>query len=154
MALPDPVSPAAGQDIDKAFWDAQVYERAVDLAAPWVAYTPTWYVNGAARSTIGNGTLLGKYKQIGKTCFFNIRFVWGSTTSIVTGLWYFSLPAGVGRNGYVLGYGAAQGIPVVANQSAGFVFLKRHDGQDVSSTVPGAWGAGMDLNINGLFETT
>jgi hypothetical protein len=36
--------------------------------------------------------LSGRYKQIGKTVFFQVKFVFGSTTSAGTGHWNFSLP--------------------------------------------------------------
>lgn len=52
----------------------------------WTAYTPTW------SGTIGNGTLSGKYTQIGKTVIGYLRVVWGSTTSHGTGVQIVGLP--------------------------------------------------------------
>jgi hypothetical protein len=48
---------------------------AVDTTA-WTSWTPT-FTNWA----IGNGTIDAKYKQIGKTVFFRIKFTLGSTTT-------------------------------------------------------------------------
>jgi hypothetical protein len=52
----------------------------------YASYTPT-FVN----LTVGNGTLTGKYKQIGKTITGSIDLVWGSTTSL-GGAATFTLP--------------------------------------------------------------
>ncbi len=65
-------------------------ESASDLTA-WTAYTPTITADQGGFS-LGNGTLSGRYKQIGKTVFFNLKFVFGSTTSAGGGHWNFSLP--------------------------------------------------------------
>jgi hypothetical protein len=46
----------------------------------WTAYTPTWTSDSGSPS-IGNGTLVGRYKQLGKTVFFNLKLTYGSTTT-------------------------------------------------------------------------
>lgn len=43
----------------------------------WSSYTPT-----LGNATLGNGTLTGKYAQVGKTVFTRILLVLGSTTSL------------------------------------------------------------------------
>lgn len=48
---------------------------------PWTSYTPTLRTNGGT-ITLGNGSVDGAYKQIGKTCFFRLKFTIGSTTNI------------------------------------------------------------------------
>ncbi len=48
----------------------------VDLTA-WSSWTPTW-----TNLTVGNGTVVAKYKQIGKTTFCRVSLVFGTTTSI------------------------------------------------------------------------
>lgn len=55
------------------------------------SYTPTW---AGGTVSIGNGTLTGKYQQIGKKVFLQIHLVGGSTTNWggATG-WTFSLPS-------------------------------------------------------------
>lgn len=57
----------------------------------WTAYTPTITAD-AGGFALNNGTLTGRYKQVGKTVFFSLKFVFGSTTSPGTGHWNFSLP--------------------------------------------------------------
>lgn len=53
---------------------------------PWISYTPT-----LNNMTLGNGTLVAKYRQIGKNIDLRISIVWGSTTSL-SGSFSFSLP--------------------------------------------------------------
>lgn len=43
----------------------------------WQSFTPTW-----TNLSVGNGTLVAKYVQIGKTVHFRIKLIFGSTTSI------------------------------------------------------------------------
>lgn len=57
----------------------------------WTDYTPTITADGGGFA-LNNGTLTGRYKQIGKTVFFKLKFIYGSTTSPGSGHWNFSLP--------------------------------------------------------------
>jgi hypothetical protein len=57
----------------------------------WPSYSPTLGAD-TTNPTLGNATLVGEYAVIGKLCFFNIRFVYGSTTTAGSGNWHFSLP--------------------------------------------------------------
>jgi hypothetical protein len=63
-----------------------------EVSGSWVAYTPT-----LTNITLGNGTLTGRYKQIGKLVFFEVTLTFGSTTTLATVANYtqsprFSLP--------------------------------------------------------------
>ena len=60
-------------------------------ADAWTVYTPTVTADGGGFS-LGNGTLSGRYKQLGKTVHFYAKFTFGSTTSPGAGHWNFSLP--------------------------------------------------------------
>ena len=57
----------------------------------WTSFTPTWTTSGSEPS-IGNGTLIGYYTLIGKTCFFKIWLLAGSSTNGGSGAFTFSLP--------------------------------------------------------------
>lgn len=57
----------------------------------WTSYTPTITADGGGFA-LNNGTLTGRYKQVGKTVFFKLKFIFGSTTAAGTGHWNFSLP--------------------------------------------------------------
>lgn len=64
------------------------------LVGEWTPYTPIWSTD-AGVTTLGNGTLIGKYQRIGNTINFRIQFDWGSGTSQTNPgeNWRFSLPA-------------------------------------------------------------
>lgn len=57
----------------------------------WQDYTPSITAGGGS-PTVGNGTITGKYIQIGKTVFFYVELEWGSTTSFGSGTVSISLP--------------------------------------------------------------
>ena len=60
---------------------------------PWQTWTPTY-----TRLTIGNGTVVARYQQIGKTINFFWKLTWGTTTS-VTNYPVFSLPVAAFNSG-------------------------------------------------------
>ena len=63
------------------------------IGGAWVAYTPTWTSAGTPPA-IGNGTLVGKYWQLGKTIGVRISLIAGSTTTFgnSSNAWTFALP--------------------------------------------------------------
>lgn len=60
-------------------------------ADAWTSYTPTWTAL-STNPTLGNGTLTGKYIQLGKIVMFRISIVFGSTTTVGNGTWSLTLP--------------------------------------------------------------
>ena len=81
------------------------------FAATFQNYAPTWTASGVAPS-LGDGTLTGKYVQIGGLVVARVGWTAGSTTTYGTGTWKFSLP--VAAAGSVCG-GTAQGNDVGVN---------------------------------------
>lgn len=66
--------------------------------AAWTTYTPAWTSTGT-QPTLGDGTLTGRYVNLGATIVGEIRLLFGSTTTRGTGSYKFSLPAtGVAEN--------------------------------------------------------
>jgi hypothetical protein len=57
----------------------------------WTAYTPQWTA-ASVNPAIGNGTIEGWYKVVGKTCFVRGNIAMGSTTTFGSGEWYVSMP--------------------------------------------------------------
>lgn len=57
----------------------------------YLTYTPAWTASGTAPA-VGNGTIAGRYLQIGKLVHVKIRLTAGSTSTFGTGDWRFSLP--------------------------------------------------------------
>lgn len=60
-------------------------------AGAWTAYTPVWAATGTAVS-LGNGTIVGRYYQVGKLVVASVRLLAGSTTTFGTGTYSFTLP--------------------------------------------------------------
>lgn len=56
----------------------------------WAAWTPSW-----TNLTVGNGTVVARYTQIGKFVYFHLRITFGTTTS-VSGTVSFSTPTTMG----------------------------------------------------------
>lgn len=50
-------------------------------AAGTTAFSPSWTSNGTSTPTVGNGSLLGVYRKVGRLVWFNIRLTFGSTTN-------------------------------------------------------------------------
>jgi hypothetical protein len=61
------------------------------IESAWTSYTPVWTASGT-NPVIGNGTIEGYYKLIGKTCFVRGNIAMGSTTTFGSGEWYVSMP--------------------------------------------------------------
>lgn len=59
--------------------------------AAWGAYSPAWTAN-TTNPAKGNGTLTGKYLQIGRLVHFRILLLGGSTTTWGSGAYRWSLP--------------------------------------------------------------
>lgn len=67
--------------------------RLNEMMGDWADYTPTWTADSGT-TTLGNGTLDGRWKRHGNTVEFAIRLQWGTTTttSVSTANWEFALP--------------------------------------------------------------
>lgn len=57
----------------------------------WMSYIPAWTAS-VSNPAIGNGTIVGKYKLVGKTCHFYIIITMGTTTTYGSGYWSVTLP--------------------------------------------------------------
>jgi hypothetical protein len=72
-------------------------------AGAWTTYTPTWTAS-TTNPTIGNGTLEGRYIELGSAVFGEVRIVAGSTTNRGSGTYAISLPfSSVGYNHQPIG---------------------------------------------------
>lgn len=78
--------------------DLSALAGAVDttLSAPlldsWTSWTPVWSSSGT-QPVIGDGTIVGLKREVGKTVFFRILITLGSTTTVGTGNYSVSLPS-------------------------------------------------------------
>lgn len=131
----------------------------------WTAYTPSWTASGS-NPAIGNGSITGQYKVIGKTLYLRITMQTGTTTTFGSGTYRVSLPGGVALQtsgseiqvapanintpskswvGQALGVAANSYLSLYATTVTG-------DAQPCSPTVPAAWSNTSAFYINGVFE--
>lgn len=128
----------------------------------WSDYTPNWTCSGTAPS-LGNGTLTGRYIQIGKLVVFSISFAAGSTTTFGTNLWRFDLPvtagasqsAQAGAYGMVFDASATTPYAVVASLAASGTLLNRigFNAGSVTNLAPMTWAVSDSLTLNGVYES-
>jgi len=146
--------------------DHTQYVKASDLGV-WTAYTPTWTA-ATTNPSIGNGTLAGRYTQIGKTCVLVIGLTMGSTTTFGSGNWSFSLPKTAKKTSGINFYGVAHirkggtaNYERVAQISPSLsttvinMFTDPTPGsnsQSISATVPFTWGNGDSLGFQITYE--
>ena len=90
----------------------------------WTSYTPSF-----TNLTVGNGTLVGRYQQIGKIVNVYVALRLGSTSSVGSSP-YFDLPIAQGRNtqnyiytGAILDAGTADILGCVVLQSGGAAYI-------------------------------
>lgn len=105
------VHPAPGQPGTNA-WGDSVDVALAAISAAWQTYTPAWTAATTAPA-LGNGTITGRYTQIGKTVYVAVMLAAGTTTTFGSGVYKFSLP--VAPNQSVVYYGAG----IAASGSSG-----------------------------------
>lgn len=132
----------------------------------WTAYTPTITASGGGFA-LNNGTLTGRYKQVGKTVFFKLKFIYGSTTNSGSGHWNFSLPVtaydaeftfsatildegiawygGIGNGGYT---GSTTSFAVIIPGTSASVTTWA----TVGNGGPFTWGTADNIVISGSYE--
>lgn len=162
-----PVRPRAGDMGDPAFWKAEVYDKFLELYAGWTSYSPTWTTSNATQPSLGNGSLTGRYKALGKTVWFSLRFQAGSSTTFGDGLWTFSLPSGraptaVQSCGGVLIGPSSNRYPAACWLSTGTGVFRIipyggtggvRTNSPNSGSVPFAWASGHQIILGGVYES-
>lgn len=67
-------------------------ERLNEISGLWVPYTPQWTATSGTAPSIGNGQLAAERSLNGGACTVRLGLIVGSTTSLGTGAWQFTLP--------------------------------------------------------------
>lgn len=161
---PDPSGVPKRQDIQDL---ATTTNAAILTAAPqsaWSTYSAAWTSSGT-NPAIGNGSITGRYIQLGKTILFRVTITMGSSTTYGTGGYAVSLPvqghtAGlqVQVQGEVLiggtAYASRGRIP-----SSGTTVLLYCDptaagggSRAVTPTTPGTLASGHSIFVGGSYE--
>lgn len=132
-------------------------------AGAWQSYAVAWTA-ATTNPALGNGTLAGAWCKIGRTVFWRVQLVMGSTTTYGSGAWYFSLPTPAVAAAAVSGFPCANwsGTPA-GGRSTGTAlidsvttraFLAISGGATaVASTAPAVWASGNTLYICGSYES-
>jgi hypothetical protein len=139
-----------------------INNSSIDTA--WTSYTPVWTA-ASTNPVIGNGTITGAYKVIGKTCFVRARVVMGSSTTYGSGAWYISLPVSASTAYTIImpatmldngtnWYSATVNGGRLGSTSRSEIQWQNTSGVAVSitSTVPFTWGSTDEFEFNGSYE--
>jgi hypothetical protein len=147
-----------GFDAVGALWVCTVAGTPGTWVAPgggaWTSYTPTWTSSGTA-PVIGNGTLAARYRVSGKTMYWRLTMVMGSTTTFGgAGLWSWSLPGGFTAQGAGAQAGVATASSIASTTFAN-VFVDSSVAQVrsfLNSTTPYTWANTYTLSASLTFE--
>jgi hypothetical protein len=131
------------------------------MTAAWTSYTPGWAAS-AGTPAIGNGTLNGAYRRIGKTLDLQINLIAGSTTTYGTAgaYWLFGLPAGLVAarqfhgSGHMLDAGVAEYQVSWRITAAVDTIEVFRESARATNTSPYTFGTSDAINLNGTIEIT
>lgn len=141
----------------------------IPIDTAWTSYTPQWSTDGVTQPVIGNGSISGAYKQIGKTVFVRVRLYYGTTTTSGTGTFYFSLPItasatwGIQMPVSILDNGNAWYQAIANGEYGGFTTKTALIGQSagganssqgITGTFPFTFGNLDSIQFNGSYEAS
>lgn len=129
------------------------------VISDWFTYTPVW--TSAGSPSIGNGTLLGRWRKVGDSIEVWVDLTFGTTTSGAGANWVFSLPTGIFLDSTKAPFGApAAGSAVLLDSGTAYsgavpiivgsgfrVTPATASGSQVGVTVPFTWATGDNLNF-------
>jgi hypothetical protein len=133
-----------------------------DAGGAWTAWTPT-----LTNMTLGNGSVVATYKQIGKTVFVKFIFTLGTTSAMGTNP-SFSLPAtassGLTQFAQSVGTSNCWDTSASVNYVGTLVYIDTSTVRcyavsgtntplvGISSTLPMTWATGDILSAQGFYE--
>lgn len=120
-------------------------------------YAVAWSQSGGSGLSIGNGTLEGKFVQVGRLVVYRITLVRGSTTNLGTATYQFSLPVAADSlqqqaGSAIMSVGGAfkQGAVRLSSSTTAAVMRPDDSGLGPSSFT---WAAGDWIALGGSYLT-
>lgn len=157
MAWTTPPAFPAGMTAGVAEALQQLSDNLAVIGGAWTSYTPTWTAS-TTNPVLNNGTLVGRYKKIDKTVYFTVDLTIGSTTTLGSGTYIFSLPTAAVR-GVEMAIDCTLSLVHSTTRNAGGgilvnttqVRLMQASGQ-VTDSSPFAWATGDVISLAGTYE--
>jgi len=154
-------------DCEVPSWNITDNGTTNQITHPTITYTSSWTSSGTAPS-LGNGTLNAYYSRQGSKIKVTVDFTIGSTSTVGTGAWRFSLPradysstvqmCGSGWCSNAAGTAAATFAVRVSpgNQYVELFYADSSEApQNVGATTPAAtWGTGATVRFSCEYITT
>ncbi|WP_328941513.1 hypothetical protein OG259_07520 [Streptomyces sp. NBC_00250] len=168
MTIATPRTWVVGEVVTAAMLNAEIRDQWTDLISSWTSYTPSWTATGTA-PVLGNGTIFGRYKIVGKVCTVAFEQVMGTTTTFGTGAWGWSLPftaaspasssTNFGYLGTARGHSATTWYTGAINVAKGSAIARAYShsaSTDWSTSQPHSWVGASTNFLNALvtYETT
>lgn len=151
----------AATDLDGLITADRVRLSALETRPAWTSYTPVWSSSGT-QPTLGNGSLTGAYNQQGSMITVRIHLTLGSTSTVGTGAYRFTLPAGGQLNSLLtalfkdtsLSTRASGSVELVSTGATGDNMRINVDGNTgvVGATIPVVPANGDEIIICGTYE--
>ncbi|MBP1988601.1 glycosyl hydrolase family 28-related protein [Paenibacillus eucommiae] len=118
-------------------------------------YTPAW-TGSSTNPSLGNGKLAANWSRTGNTITLNIELIIGSTTTLGSGDWRFSLPQAPYQYGFTkVGHALLSGptgfqtATVVSNPELSYLTIAVSGGStNVGPTIPFTWANGNYLRAS------
>jgi hypothetical protein len=154
----------AGHEPTSAELVTQVTNNLKAIGDPWTSYTPVWTAVTGTNPTIGNGTITGAYRQVGKFITFRIVIVAGTTTGFGSGVFSFTYPpfapidsttnGNAGTTGFFWDQSGLQpfGATGVGQSTTAFRLVMNSSNSYMGSTLPVAGAVNDKINIAGFYE--
>lgn len=141
---------------------------AAAVPAGWTSYVPVWTATGVNPSP-GNATLTGKYVQIGKLVVVRVALIIGSTSTMGTGGWRFSLPVTAHADAVTRDWGRSSMVDFsVPQRFSGAAYVATTttiavphlgvsgalviESAEIGATAPFTWAVTDDLTVNLVYE--
>lgn len=149
----------AHQNIDSEIQDISTLLTALGAFTDWASFTPTWAASGGGQS-LGNGTLSGRYWQLGKLVIAQWNLTFGSTSSAgSSGYWTFTFPVPQDTaqqiwSGSARTYNSGVGGPYIAfpfPDTNTTLRVNTYDGNVVGVGSPFAWATSDSLMIQLMY---